>query len=181
MTTPPPWWTDTRHAPQRTPGRPPPARCSPRHPERARRLIWRPAASHPSDATYVEPGVTVHGMDVGKWLQKQCQHAVWQGLMDGQRERAWSNSASCPAPGSGGDRAGHCGPGRAVQGAYGLCDGPQSPRRTAEGRNRGHARCISVAHKIEAREAHGGQAPAARRTWTGVGGVGGSGDVELDR
>jgi superfamily II DNA or RNA helicase len=36
---------------------------------------------------YVEPGVTVHGMDVGKWLERQRQHAVWQGLMDGQRER----------------------------------------------------------------------------------------------
>lgn len=34
----------------------------------------------------VLPGVTVHGMDVGRWLQKQHQHAAWQGLMDGQRE-----------------------------------------------------------------------------------------------
>lgn len=36
---------------------------------------------------YVEPGVTVHGMDVGRWLQKQRQRATWQGLMDEQRER----------------------------------------------------------------------------------------------
>ncbi|MEU5298595.1 DEAD/DEAH box helicase [Streptomyces umbrinus] len=36
---------------------------------------------------YVEPGVTVHGMDVGRWLHKQRRHAVWQELMDGQRER----------------------------------------------------------------------------------------------
>lgn len=36
---------------------------------------------------YVEPGVTVHGMDIGRWLQKNRQHAVWAGLMDGQRER----------------------------------------------------------------------------------------------
>ena len=35
----------------------------------------------------VLPGVTVHAMDVGRWLHKQRQHAVWQGLMDGQRER----------------------------------------------------------------------------------------------
>ncbi|MGW7410009.1 Helicase associated domain protein [Streptomyces sp. NPDC054833] len=34
----------------------------------------------------VLPGVTVHGMDVGRWLQKNRQHAVWQGLMDGQRD-----------------------------------------------------------------------------------------------
>ncbi|MFF1745708.1 helicase associated domain-containing protein [Streptomyces mirabilis] len=26
-------------------------------------------------------------MDVGRWLRKQRQHATWQGLMDGQRER----------------------------------------------------------------------------------------------
>ncbi|MEV0119063.1 Helicase associated domain protein [Streptomyces sp. NPDC050844] len=36
---------------------------------------------------YVEPGVTVHGMDVGKWLERQRQHDVWHGLMGGQRER----------------------------------------------------------------------------------------------
>ncbi|MFD3780187.1 helicase associated domain-containing protein [Streptomyces sp. NPDC058612] len=36
---------------------------------------------------YIEPGVTVHGMDVGKWLERQRQPAVWTGLMDGQRER----------------------------------------------------------------------------------------------
>nr|WP_169786248.1 DEAD/DEAH box helicase [Streptomyces yerevanensis] len=36
---------------------------------------------------YVEPGVTVHGMDVGRWLHKQRQHTVWQGLKPGQRER----------------------------------------------------------------------------------------------
>ncbi|MGP4003575.1 Helicase associated domain protein [Streptomyces sp. 8N706] len=36
--------------------------------------------------TDVLPGVTVHGMDVGRWLAKNRQHAVWQSLMDGQRE-----------------------------------------------------------------------------------------------
>ncbi|MFZ4301810.1 Helicase associated domain protein [Streptomyces cinereoruber] len=40
-----------------------------------------------SALVYVEPGVTVHGMDIGKWLAKQRQPAVWAGLMDGQRER----------------------------------------------------------------------------------------------
>jgi hypothetical protein len=34
----------------------------------------------------VLPGVTVHGMDVGRFLAKNRQHAVWQGLMEGQRE-----------------------------------------------------------------------------------------------
>lgn len=37
--------------------------------------------------TEVLPGITVHGMDVGRWLQKQRKHDVWPGLMDGQRER----------------------------------------------------------------------------------------------
>ncbi|MFI5945862.1 Helicase associated domain protein [Streptomyces uncialis] len=38
------------------------------------------------DRSEVLPGVTVHGMDIGKWLAKQRQHTVWAGLMDGQRE-----------------------------------------------------------------------------------------------
>ncbi|MGW0912596.1 Helicase associated domain protein [Streptomyces sp. NPDC002784] len=33
------------------------------------------------------PGVTCHGMDVGKWLHKQRRPAVWQALAAGQRER----------------------------------------------------------------------------------------------
>ncbi|MFD4125240.1 Helicase associated domain protein [Streptomyces globisporus] len=38
------------------------------------------------DQANVLPGVTVHGMDVGKWLARQRQHDVWTGLVDGQRE-----------------------------------------------------------------------------------------------
>ncbi|MFG2569245.1 Helicase associated domain protein [Streptomyces sp. NPDC048567] len=37
------------------------------------------------DRSEVLPGFTVHGMDVGKWLAKQRQHAVWTDLMEGQR------------------------------------------------------------------------------------------------
>ncbi|MGW6966394.1 helicase associated domain-containing protein [Streptomyces zaomyceticus] len=36
---------------------------------------------------YVEPGVTVHGMDIGKWLAKQRQPEVWAALTDAQRGR----------------------------------------------------------------------------------------------
>ncbi|MFH8663072.1 helicase associated domain-containing protein [Streptomyces afghaniensis] len=39
------------------------------------------------DQTDVLPGVTVHGMDVGRFVQRNRQHTVWTGLMDGQRER----------------------------------------------------------------------------------------------
>lgn len=36
---------------------------------------------------YVEPGVTVHGMDIGRWLARQRQPEVWAALTDGQRGR----------------------------------------------------------------------------------------------
>ncbi len=35
----------------------------------------------------VLPGLTVHGMDIGKWLARQRKPEVWQTLTDGQRER----------------------------------------------------------------------------------------------
>ncbi|WP_435855031.1 Helicase associated domain protein [Streptomyces massasporeus] len=40
-----------------------------------------------SNPAVVTPGVAVHGMDIGRWLHKNRQHAVWQGLMDEQRQR----------------------------------------------------------------------------------------------
>ncbi|GJF32717.1 hypothetical protein KNE206_54170 [Kitasatospora sp. NE20-6] len=33
------------------------------------------------------PGVTVHGLDVGRWMERQRQHIVRQVLMDEQRIR----------------------------------------------------------------------------------------------
>lgn len=39
------------------------------------------------DRVDVPPGVTVHGMDVGRWLAKQRKPEVWAALTDGQRER----------------------------------------------------------------------------------------------
>ncbi|GAA1252327.1 DEAD/DEAH box helicase [Streptomyces aureus] len=36
---------------------------------------------------YIEPGVTVHGMDIGKWLARQRKPEVWTALTDGQRKR----------------------------------------------------------------------------------------------
>ncbi|MCG0069143.1 Helicase associated domain protein [Streptomyces tricolor] len=35
----------------------------------------------------IVPGVTSGGADVGRWLQRQREHTVWQGLAEGQRER----------------------------------------------------------------------------------------------
>lgn len=39
------------------------------------------------DQTDVLPGMTIHGQDVGRWLNKQRQHATWAKLAAGQRER----------------------------------------------------------------------------------------------
>lgn len=46
----------------------------------------------------VLPGVTVHGMDVGKWLAKQRTSTAWQALSDGQRERLEQLGITPPAP-----------------------------------------------------------------------------------
>jgi hypothetical protein len=35
----------------------------------------------------LEPGVTIHGHDIGRWLERQRQTVVWHGLTNGQRER----------------------------------------------------------------------------------------------
>ncbi|MFJ2722570.1 helicase associated domain-containing protein [Streptomyces sp. NPDC087437] len=59
----------------------------------------------------VLPGVTVHGMDVGKWLARQRQHGVWQALMDGQRELLEAIGVTPPATRAGsasqGPQGGH--------------------------------------------------------------------------
>ncbi|GAA4886987.1 hypothetical protein GCM10023237_00040 [Streptomyces coeruleoprunus] len=78
------------------------------HPEREAALAaidpdWNPAwpatwqrhyaavrellAEEDTTLTKLLPGVTVHGMDVGKWLARQREHTVWVALMRGQRER----------------------------------------------------------------------------------------------
>ncbi|WP_399133782.1 helicase associated domain-containing protein [Streptomyces sp. Li-HN-5-11] len=78
------------------------------HPEREAALAaidpdWKPAwpvtwqrhyaavrellAEEDTTLTELLPGVTVHGMDVGKWLARQREHAVWQALLPQQRER----------------------------------------------------------------------------------------------
>ncbi|MFF0190831.1 Helicase associated domain protein [Streptomyces sp. NPDC005244] len=46
----------------------------------------------------VLPGVTVHGMDVGKWLARQRTSGVWQALSEGQRERLAQLGITPPAP-----------------------------------------------------------------------------------
>jgi hypothetical protein len=52
--------------------------------------------------TEVLPGLTIHGMDIGKWLARQRKPEVWQTLHDGQRERLQQFGitplAAVPAP-----------------------------------------------------------------------------------
>ncbi|MFI2764829.1 helicase associated domain-containing protein [Streptomyces echinatus] len=40
-----------------------------------------------AEAADIVPGVTAGGTDVGRWLQRQREHVVWQALAAGQRER----------------------------------------------------------------------------------------------
>ena len=40
-----------------------------------------------ADLVDLEPGVTIHGHDIGRWLERQRQAVVWHGLTDGQRQR----------------------------------------------------------------------------------------------
>ncbi|MFA3842089.1 helicase associated domain-containing protein [Streptomyces aureus] len=49
----------------------------------ARRELVRDEDGQPN----VLPGVTIHAMDIGKWLARQRKPEVWQALAVGQRER----------------------------------------------------------------------------------------------
>ncbi|MFJ3589153.1 Helicase associated domain protein [Streptomyces sp. NPDC090231] len=49
--------------------------------------VVREMLAEESILAYIEPGVTVHGMNIGKWLAKQRTPEVWEALTDGQRER----------------------------------------------------------------------------------------------
>ncbi|MDX3310634.1 Helicase associated domain protein [Streptomyces sp. NPDC054884] len=48
--------------------------------------------------TEVLPGLTVHGMDIGKWLARQRTPKVWVALTEGQRERLEQLGIVPPAP-----------------------------------------------------------------------------------
>ncbi|MFP1629750.1 Helicase associated domain protein [Streptomyces sp. 5K101] len=47
---------------------------------------------------HVLPGVTVHAMDIGKWLARQRTPKAWEALTDGQRERLEQLGITPPAP-----------------------------------------------------------------------------------
>ncbi|WP_349362126.1 helicase associated domain-containing protein [Streptomyces sp. H27-C3] len=86
------------------------------------------------DHSDVLPGFTVHGMDVGKWLMRQSQHAVWAGLMDGQRElleavRVVLLPPEQTEPAKTPKAAGSAFEQGVAALPRGLCDRPQGPRR----------------------------------------------------
>ncbi|MFJ2095051.1 Helicase associated domain protein [Streptomyces sp. NPDC087901] len=49
--------------------------------------VVREMLAEESILAYIEPGVTVHAMDIGKWLARQRKPEVWAALSSGQRER----------------------------------------------------------------------------------------------
>ncbi|MER7726966.1 helicase associated domain-containing protein [Streptomyces sp. NPDC096323] len=53
-----------------------------RHYATARALL-----SEEGGLTEVLPGVVVHGCDVGAWINRQREHAVWKALLPEQRQR----------------------------------------------------------------------------------------------
>ncbi|GAA0444080.1 helicase associated domain-containing protein [Streptomyces stramineus] len=63
--------------------------------------VVREILAEESILAYVEPGVTVHGMDIGKWLARQRTPEVWAALTGGQREclEVISVIPLAPAPG----------------------------------------------------------------------------------
>ncbi|MEU2930601.1 Helicase associated domain protein [Streptomyces sp. NPDC007251] len=93
----------------------------------------------------IVPGVTVGGVDVGRWLERQRQHVVWEGLAQGQRERLAAlgitplppeqKTPTLP-PGAALPRSSEgVQPWEAVQGANGHREARQSlPRRGPAGR-----------------------------------------------
>lgn len=117
--------------------------------------------------TELQPGITVHGMDIGRWLTKQRQHATWTTLKAGQRERLEqlgivplpperevpAKPATAPL---GAFERGIAALG-AVQGARRAPDRAQGPcgdHRDRRPGTRNQARRLPLQHEVEAGEAH---------------------------
>ena len=83
-----------------------------------------------STLAYIEPGVTVHGMDIGRWLARQQQHTNWHSLTDRQCELLEQLGIRPRSPvtmgGSGAFERG-VRPWGAVQGPHRLLVGPPVP------------------------------------------------------
>lgn len=76
-------------------------RCSPGGRLRPVVTALRELLTDEDDQSEALPGFTVHGMEVGEWLARQRQHAVWVELMEEQRELL-----EAAAPGAAGARQG---------------------------------------------------------------------------
>ncbi|MFP8888058.1 DEAD/DEAH box helicase [Streptomyces mangrovi] len=78
------------------------------------------------------PGVTVHGNDVGRWLQRQRQPVVWAGLIPAQHERLTQLGIEpLPAPAEG--------------------ESPKTPRKAAGGASAAFERGLAALAQYKAR------------------------------
>ncbi|WP_439333218.1 Helicase associated domain protein [Streptomyces zhaozhouensis] len=107
---------------------------------------------------HVDPGVTVHGMDIGRWLTKQTQPTVWAKLLPGQRELleqlgitppattpAVTPAKAAPAPATAGEE------GTGPTAAGGL---PATGKRAGGRGSAAFERGVAAARQYLAREGH---------------------------
>ncbi|MCX5414970.1 DEAD/DEAH box helicase [Streptomyces sp. NBC_00059] len=69
--------------------------------------------------TNVMPGVTVHGCDVGAWINRQREHAAWEALLPEQRQRL-EGLGLTPLPAAPAKKATAAGPGAFERGVLAL-------------------------------------------------------------
>ncbi|GAB2628314.1 DEAD/DEAH box helicase [Streptomyces capparidis] len=108
----------------------------------------------------VLPGVTVGGIDVGRWLERQRQPTVWAKLQPGQRQRLETLGIQ-PAPGQG---PGDAGGGAAASGRKGRGNGADAFQRGVE-----------ALRRFREREGHVRVPRGHVETWTADGDGGGDG------
>ncbi|WP_461012103.1 helicase associated domain-containing protein, partial [Streptomyces capparidis] len=116
----------------------------------------------------VLPGVTVGGVDVGRWLERQRQPAVWTKLQPGQRERLQQLGVQ-PVPGqqtADGATAANGGKGSAASGGKGRTSGTDAFQRG-----------VQALRRFRDREGHTRVPRGHTETWTtnGNGDEGGGG------
>ncbi|MFB6716147.1 helicase associated domain-containing protein [Streptomyces sp. NPDC056237] len=127
----------------------------------------------------VLPGVTVHGMDIGKWLARQRKPEVWQALTDGQRERLEQLGITPLPPAPEAPVKPSTAPvsafeeGVAALAQYKTREGrlrvPSRDDRDRRPRARSEGRRLPVEHEVKTRKAHCRQTPATGGSRTGVG------------
>ncbi|WP_324907841.1 helicase associated domain-containing protein [Streptomyces sp. CB01635] len=131
--------------------------------------------------TELQPGVTVHGMNIGRWLARQRKPEVWTALTDGQRERLEAIGITPQAPERKPDTTMPAKPSKTASGAFerGIRPGSHKARtgsvtptgacRGSAGRVGGEARSRDHEPEGPPRKADRGQAEGSGRPRTGLG------------